>query len=139
MPLSSVTAVRSKPSDPVSEAAPAGVSPQQAKHFARAARLGTLLDDAFRIPIIGRRVGWDAILGFIPFVGDWITGIFSGLMLLEAKRAGAPNGLLLRMLRNIAVDIGVGMVPVVGDLFDVAFKANRRNAALLRDYLKATN
>lgn len=113
------------------------LQPQQVDHFRRAERLGRLLDDAFRIPVIGRRVGWDALLGTIPFIGDWIAAVFSGFMLLEARKAGAPLSLLGRMVSNVAIDVVVGMVPVVGDLFDFAFKANRRNADLLRDYLVA--
>ena len=133
MPLSEA----SDPRTPVPETPPPAVTEKEAHHYRRAARLGTFLDDAFRIPIIGKRVGWDAIIGMIPFAGDWLSGAFSALMVLEARRAGAPGVLIVKMVKNIALDVLVGMIPIAGDLFDFAFKANRRNAALLREHLES--
>ena len=127
------------PRTPVPETPPAAVSEKEAHHYRRAAKLGTFLDDAFRIPIIGKRVGWDAILGVIPFAGDWLSGALSAFMVVEARRAGAPRHLITKMVKNIALDVIVGMIPIAGDLFDFAFKANRRNAALLRQHLEANS
>ena len=124
------------PATPVPEVPPDNITDEQAHHYRRAARMGTFLDDAFRIPVIGKRVGFDALIGTIPVVGDWISAVLSGLMILEARKAGAPTRLISSMVRNVALDVVVGMVPVIGDLFDFAFKANRRNAALLRDHLE---
>ena len=110
--------------------------PSKARSFDRVQRLGALLDDAFVIPIINRRVGWDALIGMVPFVGDFASAIFSGLMVVEAYRAGAPTTLLAKMVRNVAADTVIGTIPVVGDAFDLFFKANRRNAALLREHFR---
>lgn len=126
--------MRTRTTHPV-EASRAAASAKNTAAFRRVERLGTILDDAFRIPIINKRVGFDALIGMIPFVGDWASGILSIIMVVEARRAGAPTSLLVKMGKNIALDVIVGMVPVLGDMFDLVFKANRRNAALLRDYL----
>lgn len=98
-------------------------------------RFAFLLDDAWRIPIIGRRIGLDSIVGLVPGIGDAVTGLVAIYPILEARRLGAPSGLLLRMLANIGADAALGIVPVAGDLLDFAFKANRRNVALLRRHL----
>ena len=82
------------------------------------------------------RFGLDGLAGLVPGVGDSLTALVGLYMLLEARRAGAPGGLLARMLGNVAVDWAVGSVPVLGDLFDFAFKAHRRNADLLRRHLQ---
>lgn len=97
--------------------------------------LARLLDERFGIPGTPWRIGLDGLLGFIPGVGDVIAGGLSLYLLMEARRLGLPRHLQARMLANIAADVVVGSVPVVGDLFDVAFKANRRNLKLLREHL----
>lgn len=119
------------------ESASAAASALDVEAFRRVERMGTLLDDAFRIPIIGKRVGFDALVGLVPFVGDFASAILSGLMVVQARRAGAPTALVGKMVQNVVLDVVVGLIPVVGDLFDFAFKANRRNAKLLREHLAA--
>jgi hypothetical protein len=93
------------------------------------------LDDALRVP--GTKIGFglDAILGFLaPGLGDAATGVASlGLLLLAFKR-GLPRVVLARMLGNLALDAVLGAVPVVGDLFDVAWKANRKNLELIEQH-----
>jgi hypothetical protein len=101
----------------------------------RLERLSVALDSAVAIPGAGIRFGADSLLGIIPGVGDLLSLALSGYFLLEAKRLGAPAPLLSRMAMNLAVDAGVGAVPVLGDAFDLFFKANRRNAALLREHI----
>ena len=101
----------------------------------RARSIARLLDTAFRIPGTNIRFGLDGILGLIPGVGDVAGAALSGYVILTAARAGAPNTLLARMLANVGLDALVGAVPLLGDLFDVAFRANVRNAALLDGWL----
>ena len=101
----------------------------------RVDRLAWLLDSAFVIPGMKRRVGLDAIIGLIPVIGDLIGGILAGWIVFEAWRLGAPARLLMRMVANIAIDTGIGAVPIAGDVFDVMWMANRRNAALLHAFL----
>jgi hypothetical protein len=74
----------------------------------------------------------------VPGIGDAITTILSLYIVNEARALGAPKLLLARMLANVAVDGVFGAVPLVGDAFDVAFRANRRNVALLREHLART-
>ncbi len=102
----------------------------------RVDRLAWILDGALAIPGINRRFGLDAIIGLVPVVGDMLGGLLAGWIVVEAWRLGAPARILMRMLGNIAIDTGIGAVPVAGDLFDVVWAANRRNAALLRAYLE---
>lgn len=101
----------------------------------RARSIARLLDTAFRVPGTNIRFGLDGILGLIPGVGDVAGAALSGWVILTAARAGAPNTLLARMLANVGLDALVGAVPLLGDLFDVAFRANVRNAALLDGWL----
>lgn len=109
-------------------------TPQRAAHVARAQRLATLLDTAFRIPGTRIRFGLDPVLGLFPGVGDALAALVGGYIVWTAARAGAPRLVLGRMLMNVAVDAVVGAVPALGTLFDVAFKAHRRNAILLADW-----
>ena len=93
-----------------------------------------LLDAQFRIPLTRIRFGMDVILGLIPGAGDFISLLLSGALVMGMVRRGAGIGLAVRMLANIAVDALVGTIPVVGDVFDLFFKANLRNARLMRQY-----
>ncbi|MDP0501799.1 MAG: DUF4112 domain-containing protein [Verrucomicrobiota bacterium JB022] len=102
----------------------------------RVDKISRLMDTAFKVPIIGRRVGWDGIIGLVPGVGDTITAAISAYPIVEALRMGAPRTLALRMAANVGVDWLVGSVPILGDFFDFAFRANIRNAALLRRWLE---
>jgi hypothetical protein len=94
--------------------------------------LARLLDDAFAIPGTNWRFGLDAIVGLIPGIGDLITSIFSFLIVFAAWQRGLPRVTIARMVANIAVDTLVGAMPIVGDLFDAAWKSNKKNVALLK-------
>ena len=97
--------------------------------------LVTLLDDRFRIPGTDVRFGLDPIIGILfPGAGDAVTGAGSIGLLALALRRGVPASVLRKMVLNIAIDAVFGSLPVVGDVFDVAFKANRRNLELLREH-----
>lgn len=98
----------------------------------RVETLSEFLDTKFKLPILGYRFGYDSLIGLIPGVGDVVTAGMSVYLIIEARRAGAGAGLLTRMLYNVIVDTVLGAVPVLGDIFDFAFKANLRNANLLR-------
>jgi hypothetical protein len=107
------------------------VPTRPADPLARARTLTRLLDTAARIPGTGIRFGADAIIGIIPGLGDVAGAVLAGYLVLLAQRLGAPRSVVLRMLGNVAVDTLGGTVPLIGDLFDVAFKSNTRNLALL--------
>lgn len=99
-------------------------------------RLAWLLDQAFRIPGTNQRVGVDGLIGLIPGVGDTVGALLSTYIVIEAARRGASLWTVVRMLGNVAVETLVGAIPVLGDLFDIVWKANVRNLALLGDALE---
>jgi hypothetical protein len=104
--------------------------------LARARALARLLDSAIAIPGTGIRVGADALLGLVPGLGDVAGALLGGYLVLLAQRLGAPRAVILRMLGNVALDTIGGSVPIAGDLFDVAFRSNVRNVALLERALE---
>ena len=89
----------------------------------------------FAVPGTRLRFGWDSILGLFPGLGDVLTSAISLLIVHHAWQTGASTLTLARMLGNVGVDFVVGVIPLLGDMFDVAFKANRRNARLLEQHL----
>ena len=93
------------------------------------------LDSKFVIPGTKLRFGLDFVLGILPGLGDGVAAVPAAYLILEAQRLGAPPALLMRMGFNVLLDLAVGAIPLVGDLFDFGFKANRRNIALLKQYL----
>jgi hypothetical protein len=95
-------------------------------------RLSWLMDDLFRIPGIGWRIGLDALVGLIPGFGDTATSLASFYILASAVRYGVPKVTILRMALNIGIDYAVGSLPVVGDLFDAWWKSNQMNVDLVR-------
>ncbi|MGH6826780.1 DUF4112 domain-containing protein [Methyloceanibacter sp.] len=99
--------------------------------------IACLMDDQFAIPGTNIRFGLDLILGLLPGLGDAMTSVISLLIVHHAWQSGASKLTLARMLGNVGVDFLVGSVPVVGDLFDVAWKANRKNARLLEAHLNS--
>ena len=98
-------------------------------------KLATALDSAFVIPLTGIRFGADALLGLVPVLGDLVGMGLSGYLILEARRLGAPPSMLTRMAGNVALDTIAGSVPIAGSVFDVFYKANKRNMAILREHL----
>ena len=112
-------------------------SPRDEARLKRVRLLSRLLDEQFRIPGTTQRVGLDGLIGLIPGVGDAAGTLLSAYILYEAIRLGAPPSVLLRMAANIGIDAVVGAIPVAGDLFDIVWKANKRNATLLHAYLAA--
>ena len=104
--------------------------------IARIDALATLLDTALVIPGTTVRFGLDALIGLFPAVGDIITTALSLFIVHEAYQLGAPRHVIVRMLGNVALDGVFGAVPLVGDAFDVLWRANRRNMRLLREWLE---
>lgn len=102
-------------------------------------KLASLLDARFRVPVLGIRFGWDSLLGFIPGIGDAAAMLPAAWLIWRGHRMGARRRTLARMALNTGVDSVVGAIPVVGDLFDIGFKSNRRNVALLRRELTASS
>ena len=92
------------------------------------------MDDAFKIPVINKRVGLDPIIGLIPAVGDVLTSLISLLIVIALVRNGAPAKLIIRMLFNVLIDFLIGGIPIIGDLWDFFYQANRKNLQLLIDH-----
>ncbi len=95
-------------------------------------RLGWLMDDLFRVPVLGWRIGLDAIVGLIPGFGDTATSLVSFYILVSAVRYRVPKITLLRMGLNLAIDYVLGSLPLVGDFFDAWWKSNQKNIELMR-------
>jgi len=104
--------------------------------LARAERIAELWDSAFEIPVVGTRVGLDAILGLLPVVGDLAGLVPAVLHQSSAKRLGVPRRTRIWMGLRSLLDLVVGAVPLVGDLLDVWLRANDRNAAALRRHVE---
>lgn len=101
-------------------------------------RLSHWMDSAFEIPGLKWRFGLDAILGLIPGLGDTLTSLISVYVLTSAAKHGVPKITLARMGLNLCIDYVIGAIPFIGDVFDVWFKANNRNMALLRRAVAAS-
>jgi len=98
--------------------------------------LAWLLDSRWRIPGTDLRFGVDAVAGLIPGLGDAATALPSAYMVWRAREFDLPAHVLARMVANVGLDFVFGAIPVIGSIFDFAFKANRRNVALLRRHLE---
>jgi len=95
------------------------------------------MDNRFRIPFTGIRFGADFILGLFPYVGDVISFVISGVLVVIMARYGASRKLIILMLGNIWVDGMFGTIPFLGDIFDLGYTANRRNVNLMLEYYEA--
>jgi hypothetical protein len=98
--------------------------------------LARLMDGAFVLPGTNIRVGLDVIIGMVPVAGDVVSGVISSYMIWEARQLGAPKWLIGRMMANTLLDTTVGAIPILGDAFDVMFRANMKNMALLRRHME---
>jgi hypothetical protein len=108
----------------------------RAERLERLDMLANLLDTALVVPGTNIRFGLDAIVGLVPGIGDAITTAVSLYIVHEARQLGAPWHVVSRMLANVAIDGAVGAIPLLGDAFDVMWRANRRNVAILRAHLE---
>ena len=98
-------------------------------------QIENLLDEAFRVPGTRVRFGLDGIIGLVPGLGDVLAGLLSLVIPIAAWTRGVPYVTLVRMALNIGIGVLVGTIPIFGDIFDIAWKANRRNYRLLRLHL----
>lgn len=89
------------------------------------------MDGSIKLPG-GFSIGLDPIIGLVPGIGDLVGTLVSSVIVLQAHRAGIPRATLMRMIANIGIDTAVGAIPLVGDAFDFAFKANAKNLELYR-------
>ena len=100
-------------------------------HHSKSRKFAELLDSRFTLPGTNIRIGIDPIIGLVSGVGDLAGASFSLYFMFMAAKRGAKSSVLLRMFINILADLTIGAIPVLGDMFDVAWKANLRNARLL--------
>ncbi|PSP75337.1 hypothetical protein BRC86_03540 [Halobacteriales archaeon QS_3_64_16] len=116
---------------------PTDVSPRERAALERTRTVARLLDSAIPVPGTNYRVGLDSIVGLLPVSGDIVTGVIGLYIIAEAGLVGAPRNVLGRMVFNILVDVLIGSVPAIGDLFDAAWKANLKNVELFEEYLES--
>jgi hypothetical protein len=99
-------------------------------------RLAERLDRQFQIPMTRVRFGWDPVIGFIPIAGDIVTVALALKIILAARKLGADRALLRRMAANTAIDATFGLIPIAGTVFDLFYRANVRNVALLMEAIR---
>ncbi len=109
-----------------------------ASRLNRLRRMAWLIDGAFGLPGTRFRFGLNSLIGLLPVGGDAVLGALSLYIIYEAARLGLPRHKLLRMLTNVGIEVVGGSVPVLGDLFDMALKANLRNLAVIEDHVRQT-
>ena len=107
------------------------LTPGQQQRLNALRQTARLLDSAFEVPGTSYRIGLDPILGLVPGIGDLVSPLFTIGILWQGRDLGIPKVVQVRMLGNVLLDAVVGAVPVAGDLFDFAWKANEKNLALL--------
>lgn len=112
---------------------PLGTDPQSVRR--RIEGLERLLEGMFDVPVLGRKVGLDALLGLVPVAGDVIAAALGLYLVWEARNLGMPRWQLWRMVGNVGVDTLIGAVPVAGDLFDFLYRSNTRNLKIVRKHL----
>lgn len=98
----------------------------------RLIRLTRLMDGLFEIPVVGRKFGLDAVIGLVPVVGDLVSAGIGVYLVFEARELGASRWLQARMVGNLLFDLLLGAIPVLGDFFDVLYRAHHRNLKLLQ-------
>ena len=114
---------------------PSALTPEQMRILKQVETLARLLDSAVNVPGLNRRIGVDGLLGlFLPVVGDALAAVASGFIVMQARKLGLPPAKLAKMVSNILVDTGVGAIPLAGDIFDLAVKANLKNADIIREH-----
>lgn len=108
---------------------------QRTRSLAELEALAWLLDNSIPVPGTGRRFGIDALIGFVPGIGDLVSAGVGLVVVWRGARMGLPRIVVARMLANSAIDLVVGAIPIAGDAFDLWFKASTRNLNLIRRWL----
>jgi hypothetical protein len=109
-----------------------------AARLTRLRRLAWLIDGAFVLPGTRFRFGLNSVIGLLPVGGDAVLGALSLYIIYEAAKLGLPKHKLARMLANVGIEVLGGSVPILGDLFDMALKANLRNLAIINDHMRTS-
>lgn len=117
------------------KALPPGLTPEEEKVLVKVKRRAYRLDMAL-FNCCGLRFGWSSLIAIIPAVGDVLDALLALMVVRTAMQVGLPNEVRMKMLMNIIIDFLIGLVPLLGDVADVMYKANTRNAALLESYLR---
>jgi Domain of unknown function (DUF4112) len=112
------------------------VDAETLKKLNRLRVIAKFMDSGWGIPFTKVRFGADALVGLVPGIGDAGAAMVGLYIVLEARKMGVPNPLLLQMIANVAIDTGLGTIPVLGDVFDVMFKSNLKNIDLLHDFIR---
>ena len=109
-----------------------------ASRLARLRRLAWMIDGVFSLPGTRFRFGLNSVIGMLPVGGDAVLGAISLYIIYEAAQLGVPKPKLAKMLANVGGELLGGSVPIVGDLFDMALKANLRNLAIIEDHVRSS-
>ena len=118
--------------------APEALSADTAARLARIRRIAWLVDAAFHIPGTRFRFGLNSLIGLTPLAGDAVLGLVSLYIVQQAHGMGLPPNKLAKMVANVVLEVAVGSIPVLGDVLDVALKANMRNLRIIEDHLRRT-
>jgi hypothetical protein len=103
--------------------------------LSRLRRLAWLIDGVFNLPGTKFRFGLNSVIGLLPVGGDAVLGLISLYIIYEAARLGVPKAKLAKMAANVGIEVLGGSVPIIGDLFDMALKANLRNLKIVEDHV----
>ena len=120
----------------IAEARGIGIDEAQRIFGVQIDRLAKIMDSAVTVPILGR-IGLDAVLDLIPVVGNFAGAAVSLTLIARTLQYGPPPSLVSRMLSNVLVDLILGAIPLIGPLADIWWKANDKNAALMREFLES--
>lgn len=114
------------------------VKEARVRMFFKLENFAKTMDSAVQLPVIGG-VGLDPVLGFFPILGDVVSKLFSVSIIVNAAHLGTPKPMILKMVKNSFLDLCIGSVPIVGDVFDVFFRANKKNVGMLKSHLIQNN
>jgi hypothetical protein len=109
------------------------ISTSLSRHLSIARWIVGVLEGGIKLPLIGKRIGLDPVIGLVPVIGDWVGLVLGLYVVWVAAGHQVPGHIVGRMVRNLMIDAALGLVPVAGDVFDFFWKANRANLKLLED------
>jgi len=123
-------------SKPRKRGIPPGLSEKDAKILKKVRRRAYRMDRSLTCCCCGFRVGWSAVIGILPVIGDFICMLIALSIIHTCEEVGLPKAIVAQMYSNLMLDFGIGLVPVIGDFADAWFKCNTRNNLLLEKYLR---